>query len=159
MSRVPSLGPRGEGWVAGQFALFAAIIAAAWLGGLPLDQPALDTVRIIGALLVLAGLAIIGLGGWQLQRSLSVLPHPVRAGALVEHGLYRWVRHPIYAGVILAAAGGSVYSASPLAAVLSLALALWLDLKSRREEAWLRERYPGYAAYVARTRKFVPGLY
>ena len=38
-------------------------------------------------------------------------------------------------------------------------LALVLDLKRRREEVWLLERYPGYAAYRARTRALVPFLY
>jgi len=35
----------------------------------------------------------------------------------------------------------------------------FFDLKSRREERWLEERYPGYAAYRARTRRLIPGLY
>ena len=34
-----------------------------------------------------------------------------------------------------------------------------LDLKARREEAWLSERFEGYAAYMRRTRRFIPGLY
>ncbi len=159
MSRLPALGPRGEGWVAGQFALFAAIIAAAWLGGLAVGEPTLDIVRLLGALLILIALLTIGLGGWQLERSLSVMPRPARSAVLVERGLYRWVRHPIYAGVTLAGLGGSVYTASPLAGALTVLLAVWLDLKARREEAWLRERYPGYAEYSARTWRFIPGVY
>lgn len=159
MSRLPSLGPRGEGWVAGQFVLFAAIILAGWATGLPLSQPALDIVRVSGAALLLSGIALIGIGALQLDRSLSVLPRPVNSGVHVDRGLYRWVRHPIYVGVIVAALGGSVYTASPLAGVLTLLLAIWLDLKARREEAWLRERYPTYAEYITRTRKFIPGIY
>ena len=38
-------------------------------------------------------------------------------------------------------------------------LAIWLDLKSRREEGWLRGRYPEYEAYRQRTRRFIPGAY
>jgi protein-S-isoprenylcysteine O-methyltransferase Ste14 len=41
----------------------------------------------------------------------------------------------------------------------ALGLGAYLELKSRREERWLAERYPGYEAYRRRTRwKFVPGL-
>lgn len=159
MSRLPSLGPRGEGWVAGQFVLFGAIILAGWATGLPLDQPALDVVRVGGTALLLLGIAVIGIGAMQLERSLSVLPRPVSVGVHVDRGLYRWVRHPIYVGVIVAAIGGSVYTASPLAGVLTGVLVVWLDLKARREEAWLRERYPSYAEYVTRTRRFIPGIY
>jgi len=39
------------------------------------------------------------------------------------------------------------------------ALAAWLDLKSRREEAWLRGHYPEYEAYRRRTHRFIPGAY
>ncbi len=158
-TRIPALGPRGEGWVLGQFVLLAAVIAAAWFGGLPLDEPALDLVRVTGAVLILVAIVIIGVGSWQLERSLSVLPHPVSGAVLVDRGLYHFVRHPIYAAVILAAAGGALYTASPLAAAFSVTLAVWLDLKARREEAWLRERFASYAAYAARTKRFVPGLY
>jgi protein-S-isoprenylcysteine O-methyltransferase Ste14 len=35
----------------------------------------------------------------------------------------------------------------------------FLDLKSRREERWLEERFPEYLAYRAATRRMVPGLY
>jgi protein-S-isoprenylcysteine O-methyltransferase Ste14 len=42
---------------------------------------------------------------------------------------------------------------------VAVLLAGWLDLKSRREEAWLVERYPAYAEYRARTARFVAGLY
>ena len=60
---------------------------------------------------------------------------------------------------MLAAVGWSIATASPLALVPTVVLGLLFDAKSRREEAWLTERLPGYAAYRARTRKFVPGLY
>jgi protein-S-isoprenylcysteine O-methyltransferase Ste14 len=41
----------------------------------------------------------------------------------------------------------------------SLLLVEDLDLKARREEAWLSERYPEYAAYARHTHRFVPGVY
>jgi protein-S-isoprenylcysteine O-methyltransferase Ste14 len=50
-------------------------------------------------------------------------------------------------------------TASPLTLTLTVALALFFDLKSRREEAWLVERYVGYQTYMTRTCRFVPWLY
>jgi protein-S-isoprenylcysteine O-methyltransferase Ste14 len=38
-------------------------------------------------------------------------------------------------------------------------LGLWLDAKARREERWLVDAFPGYAAYRRRTHRFVPGIY
>ena len=58
-----------------------------------------------------------------------------------------------------AALGACLISGSWIALVLTLGLCVLFDLKSRREEVWLAERYPQYAEYRERTRKFVPRLY
>jgi protein-S-isoprenylcysteine O-methyltransferase Ste14 len=34
----------------------------------------------------------------------------------------------------------------------------FFELKSRREEVWLVERYPGYVAYRERTRRLIPWI-
>jgi protein-S-isoprenylcysteine O-methyltransferase Ste14 len=77
----------------------------------------------------------------------------------VESGVYRYLRHPIYAGLVLAGLGWGLVTAAPAAIALTLLLLVWLDLKARREEAWLAARHPGYEAYRARTRKFLPFVY
>ena len=74
-------------------------------------------------------------------------------------GLYRFVRNPIYAGVIAAMLGASLGAGSWLAIVLTFVLAVVLDLKTRLEEVYLRERFPDYATYAERTKKFIPGVY
>ena len=37
--------------------------------------------------------------------------------------------------------------------------AVFFDRKARREERWLRSRFPKYAAYERRVRRFIPGIY
>jgi protein-S-isoprenylcysteine O-methyltransferase Ste14 len=77
----------------------------------------------------------------------------------VERGPYRLVRHPIYTGLILGAVGLAVITPWPGTFIATGLLTVVLDLKRRREEVWLRDRYPGYAAYQARTRALIPFLY
>ena len=68
------------------------------------------------------------------------------------------MRHPIYGGVILLALGWSLAS-SPVGLIPTALLVALLELKSRREEAWLVERYPEYETYRARTpHRFLPWL-
>ena len=157
--RVPALGSRGEGWVALQLALIGAIVVACWWGAGSWSQPWQSVVGLAGNLLLIGGLAVVAVGTLSLSSSFTVLPRPRDDGALVTTGLYRFVRNPIYAGLMTAMLGASIGSASWPALLLTGVLLVVLDLKSRREELFLRERFPDYGAYAARTRKFIPGLY
>lgn len=159
MTRVPALGPRGEGWVAIQFVLLWLAVAAgvgnngAWTG----DVRAVTTV--LGGLLALAGLAFAIRAGLDLGTGLTPFPRPRAGAGLVVGGAYSIVRHPIYTGIILGATGWGLLAASPGALACALALLVLFDLKSRREEAWLTERFPEYGAYRSRTRKLLPFVY
>lgn len=159
MTRLPSLGPRGEGWLLIQIVLFFAVVvacvsaAADWL-------PVRSTVaQVVGVALFVLGWVLGMAGVVGLRRSLSPLPHPVDGAELVQDGIYGWVRNPIYAGLILIAVGASLWRGSGVGLLISAVLAVFLGLKARREEAWLRERFSGYDAYARRVRRFVPGLY
>jgi len=148
---LPSLGPRGEGWFIGQLAFLAAIVLApgeAW------PEPVSTTARWTGIVLLLAGLGLAGRGVLDLGANLTPFPRPRPTGALVERGIYGILRHPIYAGLMLLAAGWSLMRPSGVGVLLSLALVAFLDLKARREEQFLAATFPGYAAYRRRTSRF-----
>lgn len=104
-----------------------------------------------------AGLALWGSA--HLGRNLTPFPRPVVGGRLVTNGAYGFARHPLYSGVILLALGFALFTTSPLRLALAGGLAVFLDAKSRREERWLLEVYPEYAAYRRRVKKFLPGIY
>jgi len=103
-----------------------------------------------------AGLAVVAAGLLNLGHSATPLPTPVTNGRLRSGGLYRFVRHPIYGGLMAFAVGSATRSGSAAIALVAAALIGWLMFKARWEERWLRERYPGYEAYAARTPRFVP---
>jgi protein-S-isoprenylcysteine O-methyltransferase Ste14 len=160
MTRLPSLGPRGEGWVAAQVAL---LILVAVLGAQHLPAASAETggIAVIGV-----GVVLISLGAWvvvqgvrSLGQSRTAMPYPRDDASLVTGGIYRRVRHPIYIGLIALAVGWACVTLSPLALLAAAGLAVVLDLKARREEVWLATRYPDYPAYQARTSRFIPGVY
>jgi protein-S-isoprenylcysteine O-methyltransferase Ste14 len=94
-----------------------------------------------------------------LRENLTAVPRPVEGGRLIDTGAYGMVRHPIYTGIVAAAIGWGLATASPAALVAAALLGGFFDLKSRREEAWLLAAYPDYAAYRERVRKLVPFIY
>lgn len=158
-SRIPALGPRGEGWVVLQLTLIVAVVVACWWSGGNWYLPWQSVVGLVGNILLIGGLLIVVIGTLSLSSSFTVMPRPKEDGALVTDGLYRFVRNPIYAGLIAAMFGASIGSGTWLGLALAAALGVVLDLKTRREEVFLRARFPDYAAYAARTKKFIPGLY
>ncbi len=156
---LPGLGRRGGGWVAAQVVLLAAIFLSA-LVGLTWPGSVAPVAWAAGAVLIVLGIALLGAGGVGLGAALTPFPAPRDGGELQTTGAYRLVRHPMYGGGILVALGWSALFATVVGFALTLVLALFAELKSRREEAWLEERYAGYAAYRAATpRRLLPFLW
>jgi len=129
---VIAVAPPGDAWTTPEWLATAAY----WL-------------QILGVVVLVVG--IINLG-----RSATPLPSPITHGDLRVGGLYRFVRHPIYSGVLALAIGAATRSSSVVVALAAIALVVWLSVKARWEEVRLARRYPGYAAYAARTPRFVP---
>lgn len=155
MTHLPSLGRRGEGWVAIQMVLLALTGLAGFLG--PMWTGELRLVALaVGAVLMACGLVIVVLGVLQLHDALTPLPYPRDDATLIETGLYGLVRHPIYGGLVIGSGGWGLLTASPAALVMAAFLFAFFELKSRREEAWLEARFPEYAAYRARTPRLIP---
>jgi protein-S-isoprenylcysteine O-methyltransferase Ste14 len=154
---LPSLGRRGEGWVVAQVVLLVAVAVAGVLGPDWVD-PVGDPLAWIGVFIGVTALFLFVSAMASLGTSLTPLPHPSEGATLSEDGLYAIVRHPIY-GAVLAMAIGWSLARSPLALAPTALLAGFFELKSRREEAWLEQRYAGYEAYRRRVRwRFVPGI-
>jgi protein-S-isoprenylcysteine O-methyltransferase Ste14 len=158
-THLPSLGPRGEGWFLLQIVFIVAVLVAGLVASSHWTGAPRFALSVLGSALIVGGLALGFLGIKDLDRSMSPMPRPTETAVLIQDGVYRRLRHPIYAALILIAIGWSLLMASLLALALALLLAVVLDLKARREEVWLRARYPGYSEYAAHTKRFVPGLY
>lgn len=154
--RIYRFGGRGEGWVLAQLALFVLFLLTPRVGPV---WPAPTVFRGAGIALALAGIAVLGYSAVKLGRSLTPFPKPLPTARLITSGAYRFVRHPIYLGVLLAALGLALSSLSPLRLLLTLVLVAFFDRKADREEAWLLERYPEYHAYRRRVKKLLPWIY
>lgn len=146
---------RGEGWVAAQVGLIGLLLVGPRLG--PRWPKALALpARAAGLPLLLAGGYLLYRSVRDLGPSLTPLPRPREDGALVREGLYSRVRHPMYGGGVLAAAGLALVTASLSRLLVTGALLAFFDAKAAREEAWLAERYPEYEAYRAAVPKWWP---
>jgi protein-S-isoprenylcysteine O-methyltransferase Ste14 len=105
-----------------------------------------------GTIVAAAGLALLLVAIVTLRRVIQVAPAPKDGGHLVAAGVYRFLRHPIYTGMVMLVAG--LWLRRPTLSIAAAATIVigFLLIKARYEEALLAARYPDYRGYRARTR-------
>lgn len=132
--------------------LLLSPLEALVLGGRP-------DARLIGVLLFAAGVFFYRVGGVQLGANLSPFVQPKADGTIVAHGLYAWIRHPMYLGQMLLAIGAPMTLGVRWVAWLAVPAIAVLLYRIAREEAALQARFDGYAAYAAATNRLVPFVF
>lgn len=134
--------------------LLSALAGRGWSGGYAVVAIA------AGAVLLALGVLMLAWAARHLGASLTPFPAPRANPSVKATGPYALVRHPMYGAGILFALGWTIVFATFAGLVATVALAVLLDLKSRREEAWLREGVDGYEDYYRRTpRRLLPFVY
>ena len=133
-------------------------VAGTFLGVGMLQLP---TAQLNPAMQILAA-AMVGLGSlasllvlWRLGHAFSIMPE---ARVLVTQGPYAHARHPLYAVEMITIAGTAIQFQQPWAGVIAAGVLTLLVVRSIFEERVLGEAYPEYAAYKAKTARFVPGI-
>jgi protein-S-isoprenylcysteine O-methyltransferase Ste14 len=109
-------------------------------------------------LLTFGGIIICGVSLLQLGSNLTPVPTPKKNGQLVETGIYKYIRHPIYTGLILTVAGIAVYNLSYPRMIITAIILFFFLYKSRYEESLLIEKYPGYTEYMKKTGRLFPKI-
>jgi protein-S-isoprenylcysteine O-methyltransferase Ste14 len=80
-----------------------------------------------------------------------------RTSSLVTTGLYRWIRHPLYASLMCLALGVFLKAPTLLTAALTAAAVVFLVLTSLKdEEECIRYFGPAYEEYMRTTKRFIP---
>ncbi|HKD85801.1 MAG TPA: isoprenylcysteine carboxylmethyltransferase family protein [Terriglobales bacterium] len=139
------------------YLVFAGEVRAPWLRLHIL--PANAIVEALGVVLTAAGIALafwarafLG-GNWSGTVTVKV------GHQLVRTGPYRWVRHPIYSGLILALIGTAIERRQVRGAIAVILLYIGFKIKSRIEERTMTNTFGAeYADYSRTTGAIVPKL-
>tara|TARA_B100000508_G_C11404616_1_gene250105 strand:- start:423 stop:875 length:453 start_codon:yes stop_codon:yes gene_type:complete len=138
-----------------QFTLFACYFILA-------EPPYIPNLTIWGYILwplVALGILVIIFGILNLEENLTVFPSPKKKNTLISNGIYKYVRHPIYTGILLIMFSYAFLKMSIILVVISSILWLVLYFKSRLEEEYLVQRHSEYRDYKERTGRFFPKLF
>jgi protein-S-isoprenylcysteine O-methyltransferase Ste14 len=111
----------------------------------------------IGVAILIAGLGFSIWARRVLGRNWSGIVTVKQDHELIERGPYRWVRHPIYTGLLIAFVGTAISRGEwrGLLAVAIVFAGLWRKLKL--EERWMIETFgDAYLRYRERVRALIP---
>jgi len=147
----------GQLYVIGQNILLVVFVGVLFLAPnkLLFESPML---RIAGNIGCAAGIVLILSSVIVLRRVIQIAPQPKVGGELIQTGLYRYLRHPIYTGMICCVAGLFLRTPTLWIGAASLAVIVFLFFKARFEEKLLLVAYPDYQIYRRRTSGLFPGL-
>ncbi|HEX6535670.1 MAG TPA: isoprenylcysteine carboxylmethyltransferase family protein [Gemmatimonadaceae bacterium] len=121
--------------------------------------PQEPAMLVLGAIIVAAGLGFSVWARRHLGGNWSAAVTLKEEHALIRTGPYRYVRHPIYTGMLLAFLGTAV-AIGEWYGLLAFTLATSsFVLKSRMEERRLRATFPQYDQYRRETSALIPFVY
>ena len=137
-------------------ALFLLIVQTLFLNLLPITNDP-GRIEILGIFIYLLGLAVALTGRLQLGKNwvdledYRVLPEQ----KLVQNGIYRYIRHPIYLGDVLLVLGVELALNSWLV-IGVVGLLVFVIRQALVEERLLLKSLPGYVDYHRQTKMFIP---
>jgi protein-S-isoprenylcysteine O-methyltransferase Ste14 len=113
-----------------------------------------------GCLVALAGAVLVFRSRAELGAAWSLVPAADRQAGLIMTGPYRFVRHPIYSGLILVAAGqATAFGSWPAGVILLLGIIPTFAWRAAEEEKLLCGTFGElYAAYRQRTAMIIPHI-
>ena len=123
------------------------------------SEPTASILQSCGIAIGLLACLIMAIAVINLGKNLTPLPCPKDNAVLIQNGLYQFVRHPIYFGVLLAALAWLLIFPRMYILIYAIGLFFLFDIKARREEVWLVERFPDYRDYQRRVKKLIPTIY
>ncbi|GIK74205.1 MAG: isoprenylcysteine carboxyl methyltransferase [Chloroflexota bacterium] len=132
---------------------FGALLALALTGPIIARHPVLLAVEL--AALALAVWAIVTMR----LRHINVLPDVRPDSRLVRQGPYRWIRHPMYASILLGALALVLDESTPLRWLIYVVLLVNLLIKLHYEERLLAAAFPLYTAYQEVSKRLIPFIY
>jgi len=104
----------------------------------------------ISGFLAFWAMAVMKLGNF------NVVPYPVDNGNLVTAGPYSVIRHPMYTSIFIFALALLAGQFDYQKLIISIVLVAGLVVKMIYEEGLLCEHFPGYKAYIQKTKRVIP---
>jgi protein-S-isoprenylcysteine O-methyltransferase Ste14 len=155
-----------QGWDKMLFPLLL-VCSLVWLSVLSFDaarahwSPVSIWLQVIGAIILVGSFALLFLT-FQENTYLSpvVRIQNDRGHTVVDTGPYHYVRHPMYAAIVVFVVGTSLLLGAWSGVLIGAIFVVMLARRAMLEERTLRAKLPGYAAYMAQVKyRLIPYIW
>jgi protein-S-isoprenylcysteine O-methyltransferase Ste14 len=116
------------------------------------------TSDLAASILCVVGIVLIFLAFAFIRGVAQIYPEPRKDGHLVKTGVYRFLRHPVYTGMLIAVIGLFLKKPTVAVAAAGATVVVFLIVKVRFEEKLLHAAYPEYAEYKRPSWGLIPGF-
>jgi protein-S-isoprenylcysteine O-methyltransferase Ste14 len=117
-------------------------------------------MNVVGALIFIIGLVITVNAQMTLKRNYSGTLRIREGHQLITHGIYKYVRHPVYTGTLLRTFAIPIYTTSLLGFLFALVgIPLFIYRIGVEEQMLIEEFSDEYLEYTKATRKLFPYVY
>jgi protein-S-isoprenylcysteine O-methyltransferase Ste14 len=125
------------------------------------DYPLYPIPLFVGAVCLAVGLWLFHRSHADLGTNWSITLEVREQHQLVTHGVYRWVRHPMYMALLIYSLGQALAVPNWLVGPsYGVSMLLFCAFRMRREEGMMLEKFgKDYEAYMATTKRVIPGVW
>ncbi len=118
-----------------------------------------NATTAVGAIFILIGIVLAALGVLEFRKANTTVDprFPEKSSQLVEIGVYRISRNPMYLGFLLILSGWAFYLMNYMAFVLLPAFVLFMNsYQIKPEEKYMMQKFSKeFKAYAARVRRWI----
>ena len=94
-----------------------------------------------------------------LRKNFSMAIESRSNGDLVVTGIYKYIRHPLYLGVLLISISGSLLFSCLICWIFVILTIIAILIRIKKEESFLLGQYKNYQDYFKNTYRLIPGIY
>ena len=113
----------------------------------------LKVILGVGISLTIVGALTLG------AKTYSSSTKPRVTNVMTQRALYRYIRHPIYLGLLIAGMAFLLSKPTIQAGLAYFLLMLFTNIRADLEEGMLEEKYPEYTNYKKSTKRYIPFIY
>lgn len=94
-----------------------------------------------------------------LNKNFSIAIEAKNGGKLIETGIYKQIRHPLYLAVMMMVIGSALIFSCIIGWFFVALTFVGVIIRIRKEESFLIKQFPEYSAYMVRSKKMIPFIY